>query len=237
MPADPRLDHRRPGASLVEALAVLTLTSLVVAVVIGLCVAQLRLARATAERALTSEAVRTVTSVLSGEARRMMPEDVIAASADSLAIRAFRGAGIPCGSTGTGILVRYQGDRAPDPAKDSVLVLTPAATSAVALLDITAAPGACMTLPDEAVLEWRFATALPAESVLLVFESGSYHLTGQALRYRIGGGGRQPLTAEALRHPWTRFTGIGTDAIGFVLQTPLGQSVHAAPFAYGGPPP
>jgi hypothetical protein len=85
----------RAGTSLVEVLAVMTLTGLLLTLVAGVCRAQLRLARATAERAARSDAVRTAGVVLAGEARRMTRADVRALSDDSIAVRAFRGTGIP----------------------------------------------------------------------------------------------------------------------------------------------
>jgi hypothetical protein len=220
------------GSSLVEALAVMTLSSMVMAVIAGICAAQLRLARAAADRAAATDAVRTATSILLGEARRITPEDIRAHSDDSLALRAFRGAGLPCGTTAGGTLVRHTGDRLPDPAKDSVLILGSEGEVAVQLFDSDRAAGMCPALPGETVLEWRTAGGpVQPGSVLLVFESGAYHLSGRALRYRIGAGGRQPLTEEALRHPYTRFTGFGAASIGFRIQVGERRSEHAAFFA------
>jgi hypothetical protein len=226
--------RNRVGSSLLEAMAVMTLSAIVMAVIAGVCAAQLRLARVTAEQAVATEAVRTVTSVLSGEARRMMAADVSADSDDSLAIRAFRGTGLPCGTTTTGVLVRYVGDRVPDPAKDSILILGALPEFGTPLFDSAPAAGTCSSLPGEAVLEWRTGGTVPPGSVLLLFESGSYHLSTRALRYRIGPGGRQPLTTEALRHPFTRFTGVTTGAIAFQIDAGGRSSEYRAVFA---PPP
>jgi hypothetical protein len=211
----------------------MTLSSLVMAVIAGICVAQMRLARAAAEQAATAEAVRTVTSVLAGEARRMMAVDVSAWSADSVALRAFRGSGTPCGVTSGGVLVRYTGDRLPDPLKDSILVAGTEPEHAAMLLESLPAAGMCMARPGEAVLELRMAGIVPQNTVLLVFESGSYHLTTNALRYRIGAAGRQPVTAEVLIHPFSGFAGVTGEGIHFRLQAGGRQSVHAAVFASG----
>lgn len=209
----------------------MTLSSIVMAVIAGICVAQMRLARVAGEQAATAEAVRTVTSVLSGEARRMMAADVRAWSADSIALRAFRGSGTPCGSTGGGVLVRYSGDRLPDPLKDSVLVVGAQPEHSVMLFDASPAAGMCSALPGETILEIRTSGTLPQNAVLLVFEPGSYHLTTRALRYRLGAAGRQPLTAEALRHPFSRFDEITGDGIRFRLESGGRQSTHTALFA------
>ncbi|MGH7447434.1 MAG: hypothetical protein ACRELT_07725, partial [Longimicrobiales bacterium] len=85
----------RSGTSLMEMIAVMTLSSFVMAVITGICMAQMRLARVTAERSVATESARTVSAVLSGEGRRMTAGDVTAWSTDSLAIRAFRGSGLP----------------------------------------------------------------------------------------------------------------------------------------------
>lgn len=221
----------RAGVSLVEALAALTLSSLVITLVVGICIAQMRLARVAAARAIATETARTVTTVLGGEARRSTAVDVRASSTDSLAMRSFRGSALPCGTAAGAVLVRYAGDRLPDPAKDSVLVVAPPAEHAVGLVDSSAADGQCAARSHEIVLAWRLTGGVADPSVLLVFESGSYHLSGGALRYRIGAAGRQPLTAEALRHPSTRFTGVTDRAILFDLDAGGNTGAHAAMFA------
>jgi hypothetical protein len=233
-----RNNGARAGTSLVEVLAVMTLTGLLLTLVVGVCRAQLRLVRATAERAVRSDAVRTAGVVLAGEARRMTRADVRALSDDSIAVRAFRGTGIPCGAWAGGIVVRYAGDRLPDPAKDSVLVIGTALTSALVLLDSRPATASCPALAGENVLQWRLSGSAPAASVILVFESGSYHLTDRALRYRIGAAGRQPLTAEALHDAGSRFISIDDHALRFDIAVDEFRTVaHTAYFATRGPPP
>ncbi|MGH7448316.1 MAG: hypothetical protein ACRELT_12185 [Longimicrobiales bacterium] len=196
--------------------------------------AQMRLARVTAERSVATESARTVNAVLSGEGRRMTAGDVTAWSTDSLAIRAFRGSGLPCGTTTGGVLVRYGGDRMPDATKDSVLIVEPPGESGTVLLDSAPAAGMCPSEAGETVLEWRVAAAVPQGAVLLVFESGSYHLNGRAFRYRIGAGGRQPLTPAALRHPYSRFTGVTSRSIRFQLESSGIRSEFTAPFSLPG---
>ncbi|HIF20809.1 MAG TPA: hypothetical protein EYQ27_02630 [Gemmatimonadetes bacterium] len=53
---------------------------------------------------------------------------------------------------------------------------------------------------------WRLSVT-PDEPVVLarLFERGSYHISGKALRYRRGGAGRQPLTPEVLDTPPSGF--------------------------------
>lgn len=227
----PRL-RQRSGTSLIEMIAAMTLSSFVLAVMAGICVAQMRLARTIAERAVATESARTVSSVLTGEARRMIVADVIASSHDSLAIRAFRGLGLPCGVTAAGVLVRYTGDRMPDTTKDSVLIVTSPGESPTVLQQSVPAPGQCPSLPGEVILEWRTGHALPLTAVLLAFESGSYHLSSGAFRYRTGAGGRQPLTPDVLQHPGSRFIGVSPQSIRFQLEADGILSHQAAPFPF-----
>lgn len=229
-----RADHcRRAGATLIELLAALTLLSLIVVVVTGMCVAQLRLARAAGVRAAAADAARTATMVLAGEARRMTAGDVRAASADSIAIRAFRGTALTCGSAPGGVFVRYAGDRLPDPAKDSIIVASAGVQQVIPLLGSTPAHGACTAIAGEAVLEWRLATVPSDTAVLLVFESGAYHLSGRALRYRIGAAGRQPLTAELLSDAGSGFGAVTGRGFTFALDV-AGRTIDRAVFFANG---
>jgi hypothetical protein len=99
------------------------------------------------------------------------------------------------------------------------------------------APAACTALAGEIIMEWRLGVNPPPASALLTFESGSYHLSGRALRYRIGSAGRQPLTSEALRDPGSRFTSIDHHAIRFDIAGDHGISRYTAFFAPPGSPP
>lgn len=214
----------------------MTLTCLLLAIVVGVCIAQLRLARATAERAVRTDAARTTTIVLAGEARRMTREDVRALTGDSMSIRAFRGSALPCSTRSDGVFVRYTGDRLPEPGKDSVLIVTTAGSSTLTLLESRAAPAACTALAGESIMEWRLGESLPPASVMMIFESGSYHLSGRALRYRIGAAGRQPLTSEGLGDRGSRFTSIDHHAIRFDIAVDHGIARYTAYFAPPGPP-
>ena len=218
------------GSTLVEAIAVMMLTSILTAVMAGILMTQMRLARLAAEQAASAEAVRTTSAILSAEVRRATSADVSAWSSDSLALRGFRGTGLPCGTTATGTLVRYTGDRLPDPAKDSVLVVSQSGETGTAVHGWNAAPASCQTHAGEIVIELRTSGPVALKSAVLVFESGSYHLSTGALRYRIGGGGRQPLTIPVLRHPYSRFTGVTSSAVRFQVEAGRVRSHHAASF-------
>lgn len=223
----------RPGVTLVETLMALVLAALVASLCSGLLTAQLRLARATAARAVEREALRTATTVLGAELRRITPADIGAFRSDSVALRALRGLAIPCAATPLGAFVRYTGDRAPDPAKDSILVVARDAETAVELIDSTPASGSCGARTGESIFQWRLAQPIADTALLLLFESGSYHLSSQALRYRSGAGGRQPLTPEVFLHPATRFDTVDSTALRFTIEAGALRARGAAMF----PPP
>jgi hypothetical protein len=114
------------------------------------------------------------------------------------------------------LVVSYRGDRAPDPSKDSVLLVTGTGLSVVrALVGTGAASTPCPTWAG-ASTRWRLDLGAPARVVVArLFERGSYHLADAALRYRRGASGRQPLTPEV----WTAATtwDLNPDRIGVAL--------------------
>lgn len=190
------------GFSLVELLVALAVTGVVAGALFGLLHGQERLARAQADGVAAAEALRLSAFVLSGELRLLQPdEDLARIAPESAAVRALRGLALACGASAAGALVRYRGARAPDPAKDSVLLLrADSAALPLPLAGVAAAPGACAAGPGERVELWALGEAapLPVGSAALLFESGTYALTRGALRYRRGASGRQPLTVEWL---------------------------------------
>jgi prepilin-type N-terminal cleavage/methylation domain-containing protein len=223
----PRVDPRRapvavrpsPGFTLAELLVALTLLAVLVTVLFGALTAHVRLARLLAQRVLEADAIRTAATVLGGELRRAGPGDLRAVSHDSIALRAFRGIGIVCGQRPDAAVVHFRGDRAPEPAKDSLLWIRsggPPATVAVLAVQPFSASGCAGIAPGEAQL-WRTDPPLRGLGVLLLFESGTYYLADGALRYRVGAGGRQPLTAELFVQPPAGFAVRGPGAVEYRL--------------------
>jgi hypothetical protein len=191
---------RAPGFSLPEIL---------VALLLGLVVVHLgldslrRLGTARERMAARTDALvalRVSRHVLRREMRHGVRGADWEVGGDSLALRAFRGTALVCGndSSTADLLVSYAGDRDPDPTKDSVLLVTAEGDGSVrALLGTAAPPTACAGLDSAGAAAWRLDTPAPAGTVAAkLFERGSYHLSGSALRYRRGAGGRQPLTPE-----------------------------------------
>lgn len=121
--------------------------------------------------------------------------------ADSISLRAFRGTALLCPESAPTdeLTVSYEGDRRPDPSKDSVLVVDPLGRQEVrALLEVSVAPAACASSSTPELETWRLDAPVPPGVVVArLFERGSYHVASAALRYRRGLSGRQPLTPEA----------------------------------------
>lgn len=153
------------------------------------------------------------------------------ASADSLRLRAFRGAGFVCapGRSAEEVVVAYRGDRLPEPAKDSLEVTTvDGVTARFDLESRGAAAAPCLGADSmEVILRLGAPETLPAGAVLVrVFETGSYHFSGGALRYRVGYGGRQPLTPEVWQNRPTGFLpGDSTVRMRWIPDGPTGRSV------------
>lgn len=186
----------RAGTTLAELVLVSWLFAFVLAAVAGFAAAQGRLAAVSQDRARVSEALRTASVVLGGELRFLAPADR-SVGGDSVRLRAIRGGGQVCTSTDRTLVVRYAGIRRPEPDKDSVLLLGERSTGGTPYaLESVATDTAC---GGGLRLELERQPGRGA-GLAMVFETGAYHLVGDALRYRRGAGGRQPLTEAILDH-------------------------------------
>ena len=142
---------------------------------------------------------RLVAIVIGKELRSgVRGRDWIGPAFDSLSLRAFRGWGPVCGlgrEPGR-IVVAYHGERAANPVKDSVLILTADGWRGADLTGRASGPRSCeMALGGDSEV-WTIDPPVTGALVARVFERGSYHVSGGALRYRRGRGGRQPLTLD-----------------------------------------
>lgn len=189
----PAAGHRTGATSVAELVLVAWFFAVVMAGIAGFATSQGRLAALQRDRVRLAEAVRTGAVILGAELRYLAGDDLVLGG-DSARIRAFRGGGPVCRHEGAIVHVHYRGVRAPEPDKDSVLVVGTSAERAVALLSAgpsTACDGSLRLVLAEPTVE--------APAVALVFETGAYSLSGGAIRYRRGHGGRQPLTEALLR--------------------------------------
>ncbi len=187
------------GTSAVEALLALSLGGAILLSALSLLSAQ----RHSADRLLATAdgllARRVIRTVLGEELRRGVEgRDWVAPGGDSVRLRVFRGLAFMCPSGQPGrFLARYRGSRLPNFRKDSVLVLGPHGRwQAVDLVARRPTMLTCPGAPAEAVEFWVLEPPMPGAAVARLFETGSYHLSGGAFRYRRGRGGRQPLTPE-----------------------------------------
>lgn len=186
------------GVSVPEALVALLLGLFVLH--LGLeTLARLRSARARiAARSDVLVALRVSRHVLRSELRLGLPGRDWIPDQDSLPLRAFRGTALVCtaDSANSQIDVRYSGIRSPDSSKDSVLLLGGEPVIR-ALIGTGPVADSCADADAGSMMSWRLDRSAPAGTVVArLFERGSYHLSGSALRYRRGASGRQPLTPE-----------------------------------------
>lgn len=187
----------RPGMSLAELVVAMGLMAIIGSIVVALLRTESRLAGHAADRAETLDATRTAGAIFTAELTPLEPgTDLHNIDADSVALRVFRGSGVVCGFAGDEPLLRYRGLRQPDPAKDSVLVLTAAEGERTHNLHASSPVlNGCVARDGEAVFRLGTPAELRLGDAVLLFETGSYHID-RAFRYRRGSGGRQPITAE-----------------------------------------
>jgi hypothetical protein len=190
------------GFSIVEAILALTLLALLVTTLWSFLARHRQVGIDLAQRADGLETVRTIAWLLRTEIANGRPGlDWEVHGGDSLTLRAFRGlALIRAGSPdGVRVGVCFRGFRSPAPEKDSVLLLGPDGRwRAINLEDRVRSSSPCSGVDDGWVEEWVLSQGIPGAVLARLFESGSYHFTGWALRYRRGEGGRQPLTPETI---------------------------------------
>ena len=144
-----------------------------------------------------------------------------------LRLRAFRGTAYRChDQPARGVAVAVSGYRAPDPAKDSVLVLSgDGAWSPAALVRRSRGGSAgCEELGGFQAEVWHLEPARPDLLAAAYYERGAYRFSNGAFRYRRGNGGWQPLTGE----------GIEVDSAELV---PAGPNGVAAVVTWRGPSP
>jgi len=189
------------GFTLVEAMVALLLLGIVVqggwAVFSNFRVA----AERTALAAQGLETVRTVGWVLSEELDGARAgQDWWPSSDSSVSLRAFRGvAWVQEWENEGQVRVCYRGIRNPNPQKDSILTLSQEGVWVPrALEDRVRSVSGCAGENQGWVEIWQVEKGARGWRLARVFEVGSYHFSKGAFRYRVGEGGRQPLTAENL---------------------------------------
>lgn len=217
--------RNRGGAALLETIVAAGIAGLVVASATLLLHAQTRAAQTITHHSERSDAARTALLVLQAEWQNLVAgSDIRAVASDSLVSRIFRGVAIVCGRSGANTLFRYRGLRLPDPAKDSALEV--GLETSVPINSFYQDSTSCVHTPGEQVLatQWR-GDATPG-SFWLLFESGGYHLSGNALRYRLAGATRQPISNQILDDRQSRFTALRDSVL---------RAIHVLIAEAGGP--
>ena len=213
----------RPGSTLAELVTTLALLGILSVACGALMKSQAQWLRHVSEQAATGETIRTARGILHAELRDISAADVLSVAADSLALRVFRGFGIVCAVSEDGVVLRYRGLRAPDAGKDSLLVIAAERTTAFRLVSDRQL---CALRPGEQLITVAPVDPIEDGSLVLLFESGAYHIANRALRYRRGSEGRQPLTDELIDD---RRSGFSTEPGGFrvLLHGPAPRGIGA----------
>jgi hypothetical protein len=193
----------RSGTLLAEAIVSLALGLLVIAAFAGALVGSLRWIAVLWARAEALDVVHTVWTVLDEELRPGMPgrDWQVHDGGDWVSLRAYRGLARVCtAETVPGLWpVAFRGRREPEPERDSVLVLGGDGGWRAFALESVQGGGGCVAREGEIAQRWGWTQGSAPPPVLVrLYERGEYHLADGALRYRRGGGGRQPLTPERL---------------------------------------
>lgn len=188
--------HRRAGSGILEVLVAALLGTIIVGLAVMLLQTQSVVARDATVRSERNDAMRSAFAILNAELRNIVPADVRAVARDSVVTRIFRGLGVVCGFNRPDVYIRYRGLRLPDPAKDSALQAGP--DNVVAVAYVRADSSGCTRSPGDQLLAVRWTGEPRIGATWLIFESGGYHLSTHALRYRQGVASRQPITNEVL---------------------------------------
>jgi type II secretory pathway component PulJ len=193
----------RPGSTLLELLASISALGLIAAACTGLMRTQAALLRNTSERSAAEETLRAGRAVLQAEMRDLLTADVRAAGPDSVALRVFRGSGIVCAVSPPRVTLRYRGVRQPDPTKDSLLIAGSEQAGTIRLVSSRIDP--CVVQSAEQLIALEPDIPIDIGAIVLFYESGSYHLANNALRYRRGASGLQPITDDFIDHAGSQF--------------------------------
>ncbi len=185
----------RAGVALLELIVAAVLSTIVVAAAVLLLQTQGTVGRMITTRSERNDATRSAFAILRAELRHHTSSDIHAVGRDSIASRIFRGFAIVCGFNAPDVFVRYKGLRLPNPAKDSALQVGP--ENAVAIASVRADSAACPRNAGDQILALRWSAPPRVGASWIIFESGSYHVSTHALRYRQSAGTRQPVTTDA----------------------------------------
>ena len=220
----------RPGSTLIELIITLTVLGMIGVACAGLVRAQATLLRHASESVAGHETLRAAGTILRAELEDLTPADRRVVARDSLSLRVFRGMGIVCAINPPVATLRYTGVRQPDPAKDSLLAI--ANEQAGTIRQISTRAAACVHHLTEQLVALEPDFRVDTGTIVLFFESGAYYVSSNALRYRRGPGGLQPMTDDVIDHGVSTFALDANDDVRFTLRTratnsyAFGSSTH-----------
>ena len=218
----------RRGFSIVEALITLLLGAALTQAAWKFLLMQQDMARTLTGRAEILQTTRITHSILRRELHfGVLGRDWTLAEGDSVGLRAFRGLGFVCAAPGESdvLVAHYEGIRAPNPAKDSLLLLAMGGRWVARKLEaVRSSSGTCSDLLPGPAKRWILDRPVDPEGLARLFERGSYHIHDTAFRYRPGRGGRQPLTPPRLGEG-SSLAAIPGGGVALVLSSPLEGSV------------
>ncbi len=215
------------GCTMVELLVAVVVSAVVLSVAGSAYALSLRAAQRTLRETEGSQAAGVAWSILAAELRAQSgPSDYAIGPGDSIRLRAFRGGGWPCPGDGPGVLrIAHRGDRSPNVQKDSVLALTDRGTWVALGLDAVGGAQTCAAT-GASVRTWTLSPLTPGLQYVRLFESGTYSVERATLRYRVGRGGRQPVTAERFDSTATLAAAGSAPGMGAALTLPLASDPY-----------
>ena len=214
-----RSDPGNSGFALAEAVVAGTLMLLLVQVAWGITAVQGTAAGRIAAENLILDETRLIRHVLATEVGHGLGRTDWSVLGDALELRAFRGVGLRCSAQRpAGWRVAVSGYRAPDPAKDSVLVFSETAGWQLSGLQRRARGVGleCQDIRGFSTEVWTLDPPRPDAVAAVYFERGAYRFSARAFRYRVGNGRWQPLTS----------TGIASDSAALAAKGANGLSAR-----------
>ncbi len=215
-----RSGARRGGFALTEAIVAATLLLMLVQVCWWVAAVQSMVGTRVATGARILDETRLIHHVITAEVGQGRGGVDWTVANGELHLRAFRGTAFRCHTQpARGLAVSVSGYRAPDPSKDSVLVLSRDGAWRPAALVRRSRRGSldCQKLAGFQAEVWYLDPPRADLLVAAYYERGAYRLSDGAFRYRRGNGGWQPLTGGGIMADSTELVPAGPNGVSTVV--------------------